>query len=39
MPDEGWFGLGIARFIQKVIGLDNIKEAELFPRDMQRVTP
>ena len=39
MPDEWWFGLGIARFIQKVIGLDNIKEAELFPRDMQRVTP
>ena len=39
MPDEWGFGLGIARFIQKVIWLDNIKEAELFPRDMQRVTP
>ena len=39
MPDEGGFGLGIARFVQKLIGLENIKEAELFPRDMQRVTP
>ena len=29
----------VSRFIQKVIWLDNIKEAELFPRDMQRVTP
>jgi len=39
MPDEGWFWLWMERFIQKVIWLDNIKEAELFPRDMQRVTP
>ena len=39
MPDEWGFGLGITRFIQKLIGLENIKEAELFPRDMQRVTP
>jgi nondiscriminating aspartyl-tRNA synthetase len=39
MPDEGGFGLGISRFVQKVIGLENIKEAELFPRDMQRLTP
>lgn len=39
MPDEWGFGLGIARFVQKLIGLENVKEAELFPRDMQRVTP
>ncbi len=39
MPDEGGFGLGIARFVQKLIWLDNIKEAELFPRDASRVTP
>ena len=39
MPDEGGFGLGVARFVQKMIGLDNVKEAELFPRDMGRVTP
>ena len=39
MPDEGGFGFGIARFVQKLIGLDNAKEAELFPRDTNRVTP
>lgn len=39
MPEEWGFWLGITRFIQKLIWLDNIKEAELFPRDMHRVTP
>lgn len=39
MPDEGGFGLGVARFVQKMIGLENVKEAELFPRDASRVTP
>jgi len=27
------------RFVQKMIGLENIKEAELFPRDVQRIVP
>jgi nondiscriminating aspartyl-tRNA synthetase len=39
MPDEGGFGFGIGRFVQKLIGLSNVKEAELFPRDVQRITP
>ena len=39
MPDEWWFGLGMERFVQKMIGLENIKEAELFPRDVQRIVP
>ncbi len=39
MPDEGGFGFWIARFIQKIIWLENAKEAELFPRDTNRVTP
>jgi nondiscriminating aspartyl-tRNA synthetase len=39
LPDEGGFGFGIARFVQKLIGLENVKEAELFPRDVNRVTP
>jgi len=39
MPDSGGRGFGVARFIQKVIGLPNAKDAELFPRDTQRVTP
>jgi nondiscriminating aspartyl-tRNA synthetase len=39
MPDEGGFGFGMSRLVQKLLGLDNIKEAELFPRDVQRITP
>jgi len=39
MPDEWWFGFWIARFVQKIIWLENVKDAELFPRDMQRITP
>jgi nondiscriminating aspartyl-tRNA synthetase len=39
MPEEGGFGFGIARFVQKIIWLENVKEAELFPRDANRVTP
>lgn len=39
MPTEGGFGFGIARLVQKMIGLQNIKEAELFPRDRNRLTP
>ena len=38
MPDEGGFGFGIARFVQKLIGLSNIKEAELFPSDTKMIS-
>ncbi len=39
MADTGGFGFGMARFIQKLIGLENAKDAELFPRDTTRITP
>ena len=39
LPPHGGFGLGIARLVQKIAGLANVKEAELFPRDTRRVTP
>lgn len=39
MPPEWWFWFGISRFVQKIIWLSNIKEAELFPRDRNRLTP
>lgn len=39
MPDSGGRWFGVARFVQKLIGLPNAKDAELFPRDTQRVTP
>ena len=39
MPNHGGCGLGVDRLVQKIIGLHNVKEATLFPRDMQRLAP
>jgi len=39
MPPHGGFGLGLERLTQKIIGLANIKEASLFPRDINRLAP
>ncbi|MDQ5943459.1 MAG: nondiscriminating aspartyl-tRNA synthetase [Patescibacteria group bacterium] len=39
MPNHGGFGLGLERLTAKIIGLNNVKEATLFPRDMQRLAP
>ncbi|HEC66079.1 MAG TPA: aspartate--tRNA(Asn) ligase [bacterium] len=39
MPAEGGFGMGSERVTQKIIGLSNVKEATLFPRDIDRLTP
>lgn len=39
MPAHGGFGLGLERLTAKLIGLHNVKEATLFPRDMQRLAP
>jgi nondiscriminating aspartyl-tRNA synthetase len=39
MPPHGGFGMGLERFVQKIIGLANVKEASLFPRDMNRLSP
>lgn len=39
MPKHGGFGLGLERLTAKIIGLNNVKEAALFPRDMQRLAP
>jgi len=39
LPAHGGFGMGLERLTQKVIGLNNIKEATLFPRDINRLTP
>lgn len=39
MPQHGGCGYGIDRLVEKIIGLNNVKEATLFPRDMQRLTP
>lgn len=39
MPPHGGFGMGLERLTQKIIGLQNIKEAALFPRDINRLAP
>lgn len=39
MPPHGGFGLGLERLTQRIIGLNNVKEAALFPRDINRLTP
>lgn len=39
MPQTWWFGFWISRLVQKIIWLWNVKEAELFPRDRNRLTP
>jgi aspartyl-tRNA synthetase len=37
-PHAGW-GLGSERLLMTMLGLDNIREAVLFPRDRQRLSP
>jgi len=37
-PHAGW-GLGGERLVMTMLGLDNIREAVLFPRDRQRLSP
>lgn len=39
MPEHGGFGMGLERLTQKLIGLKNVKEASLFPRDINRLAP
>lgn len=37
MPPEGGFAMGLERLTKDILGLTNIREASLFPRDMERV--
>lgn len=37
MPPEGGFSFGSERITMNILGLSNIREASLFPRDMERV--
>lgn len=39
MPPHGGWGLGSERITQRILGLDSIKEAILYPRDVKRLTP
>jgi nondiscriminating aspartyl-tRNA synthetase len=39
LPAHGGCGYGIDRLVEKTIGLGNVKEAIMFPRDINRLTP
>ncbi len=39
MPPHGGFGFGVDRFLQALLGLPNIRESRLFPRDQYRLDP
>jgi len=39
MPPHGGFAIGLERITMKLLDLDNIREAALFPRDLNRILP
>ncbi|TFG34973.1 aspartate--tRNA(Asn) ligase [Candidatus Thorarchaeota archaeon] len=38
-PPHGGLGLGVERLTMQILGIDNIREATLLPRDRDRLTP
>jgi nondiscriminating aspartyl-tRNA synthetase len=38
-PPHGGFAIGLERLTQQLLGLSNVKEASLFPRDRRRTRP
>lgn len=39
MPPHGGFGMGLERLLMQLTGLTNLREATLFPRDLDRLEP
>jgi nondiscriminating aspartyl-tRNA synthetase len=39
MPPHGGLAIGLERLTAQVLGLPNIREATLYPRDRYRLTP
>lgn len=39
MPPHGGFAIGLERWVARVIGLENVREVALFPRDLHRLAP
>lgn len=37
MPPHGGIGMGLERLTQKFLGLDNVKKASVFPREINRI--
>ena len=38
-PPHGGLGLGLERFTARLLELENVRQAALFPRDIHRLTP
>ena len=39
MPSHGGFAIGLERWVARLTGAENIREARLFPRDLHRLAP
>ena len=39
MPPHGGFAIGLERLTARLLGIDNVKESTLFPRDQHRLVP
>lgn len=39
MPPHGGFAIGLERWVARLTGAENIREARLFPRDVHRLSP
>ncbi|TRZ54649.1 aspartate--tRNA(Asn) ligase, partial [archaeon] len=39
VPPHGGFSIGLERILMQMVGLENVREATLFPRDTKRLLP
>ena len=39
LPPHGGLGIGLERLVMKLIGANNVRQASMFPRDMNRLLP
>ena len=39
LPPHGGLGIGLERLVMKIIGLSNVRQSSMFPRDINRLMP
>ena len=39
LPPHGGLGIGLERLVMKILRLSNVREASMFPRDINRLLP